>query len=72
MIITHEAQLIAFSKYREKLKNFALSNVGAIDSRAALTQHMSVLTDEELRGLCEELALLGPKVLLQSSSEILI
>jgi len=54
-------QATAFKHFPE-LKKLAFSSIVKIDSRAALTEHLSALTDERLREFCERLHLLGPKV----------
>ncbi|RMZ82812.1 hypothetical protein DV737_g1885, partial [Chaetothyriales sp. CBS 132003] len=54
---THHAQIVrlqtvAFKHFEPKLRLLALSNDAAIDRRAELEQHLSSLSDDELRQLC--------------------
>jgi intron-binding protein aquarius len=54
-------QSVAWKLFPQQLRKFALSNVAAIDNRVELKRHLSVLSDEELRQLCQHLNLLGPR-----------
>lgn len=53
-------QRLAFKTFPETLKDFALSNVGSIDTRDTLTEHLSVLTDVQLHHLASLLHLIEP------------
>ncbi|KAL6049950.1 Intron-binding protein aquarius [Balamuthia mandrillaris] len=53
-------QRAAFKLFPEQLRPLALANIGSVDSRAVLHNHLSALDKEELRKLCEELHLLTP------------
>jgi intron-binding protein aquarius len=60
---------VVWKLFPQQLRKFALSNIAAIDSRSDLKRHLSVLSDDQLRQLCQHLNLLGPRVWKSSSSE---
>ena len=51
-------QLAAFKFHQDQLRSFALSNVAAVDTRDALTQHLSNLSTKDLAQLCHTLGLI--------------
>ncbi|KAJ3027064.1 hypothetical protein HDV00_011403, partial [Rhizophlyctis rosea] len=50
-------QKLVFIKYKEDLEDFALANVGTIESRESLLKHFGKADDHVIRGLCEELGI---------------
>ena len=54
------AQATAFKHFQPELKRFSLTNVAAVDSRAALEKWFATLSDEALRNLCERLMIVWP------------
>ena len=55
----NQMQRVAFTSHT-KLRDFALSNVGAVDTRESLTQHFSKLTPTELHEFCAKLCIMDP------------
>lgn len=47
-----ELQRVAYRHFNSELSELALSNVGAVDTEEKLRQHMSALSDDQLRRLC--------------------
>lgn len=50
-------QKLAFMKFRDSLEDFALANVGSVDSRDGLLTHFGKLDEAALRALCEEVGI---------------
>lgn len=55
------AQSIAFKNFLPELKRFALTNVAAADTRAALEKWFAPLSDEQVRDMSERLMLVWPQ-----------
>jgi intron-binding protein aquarius len=53
-------QRVAFRKFAA-LKPFALANIGSVDTREGLTEHLSKLTDAELHQIASSLDLVAPQ-----------
>lgn len=56
----HQLQKIAFVHFQPELKQLALSNISALETREGVLKHIAPLSDKQLRSLCEHLALIGP------------
>lgn len=54
-------QRIAYKAFPDDLREFALSNVGSIDTREGLLEHLSDLSDDKLHELCALLHLVPPR-----------
>eukprot|EP01126_Amoeba_proteus_P051320 TRINITY_DN6121_c0_g5_i6.p1 TRINITY_DN6121_c0_g5~~TRINITY_DN6121_c0_g5_i6.p1 ORF type:complete len:1552 (+),score=385.61 TRINITY_DN6121_c0_g5_i6:358-5013(+) len=52
-------QHVAFKKFQPELRRFALSNIGAVNTRESLKAHLSELKDDKLVRLCESINLIN-------------
>ncbi|KAI9192971.1 intron-binding protein aquarius [Polychytrium aggregatum] len=58
----HRLQKLAFAKYRDVLEEFALANVGSIESHEGFTKHFSKLDHETLIKFCRDIGVRAEKL----------
>eukprot|EP01125_Pyxidicula_operculata_P011263 TRINITY_DN3682_c1_g2_i2.p1 TRINITY_DN3682_c1_g2~~TRINITY_DN3682_c1_g2_i2.p1 ORF type:complete len:1261 (+),score=324.14 TRINITY_DN3682_c1_g2_i2:363-3785(+) len=55
-------QQFGYKSFEQELKRFALTNIGAVNSRSALKNHLNVLSRDQLLSLNQQLGLLPKEV----------